>query len=272
MLTLTQGRRKNIGAGEPIHTPFNIIRANETYIRRGQLSLIAAGPGTGKSALIQYWLQKGGINGEKNSVFYFSADSDADTMFKRSAAIATGWEQSQIDAMIRAGDVSALEAQVNANTQHMWFSYRSSPDIEDVAREMDAYATLYGEHPEVIVVDNLKNLYAGEGGEFEALEGNCEFLHELAKDTNAAVIALHHVTGENEDGLNPIPLSGLRGKVSKTPEVVLTLHRSQTHLYISPVKNRNGKAQASGQWTLPLEADLGRMQYRDMVGAPRAAA
>jgi hypothetical protein len=113
----------------------------------------------------------------------------------------------------------------------------------------------------VIVVDNFKNLFAGGGGEFEALEGNCEFLHELAKETGAAVIALHHVTGENEDGTKPIPMSGLRGKISKTPAVIWTLHRTPSHLNISPVKNRNGKANASGAWTLPILADLGRMQY-----------
>lgn len=241
------------------------MNAEEIFLRRGQFSIIAGGPGTGKSALIQFILQQGFTPPKgatrKNTVFYFSADSDPGTMFKRAAAIETGWDQSEIDRLLRQGKTAELEARVNAATKHMFMDYRSSPEAEDIEAEMAAYVTVHGAYPEVIVIDNLKNLYAGEGGEFEALEGNCEFLHELARTTGAAVIALHHVTGDNEDGLKPIPLSGLRGKVSKTPEVVLTLHRTETHLNISPVKNRNGKAQAAGTWFLGVQVDLATMQY-----------
>src|SRR5690606_1197039 len=106
ILTLSQGRRKNVGAGEPIYNPLNIMNANEAFIRRGQLTLIAAGPGTGKSAVTQFILQKGDAKGRKNSVLYFSADSDADTMFKRAAAIETGWDMSEIDRLIREGQTS----------------------------------------------------------------------------------------------------------------------------------------------------------------------
>ena len=258
---ITQGQRKNREAGKPIHCPINIMNQTETFIRRGQFAIIAGGPGTGKSALTQAILQRGNDKGAVNTTMYFSADSDASTMFKRSAAIATGYDMSFIDSMVREGKASELFGIVDSKTSHMKFSYGSSPDVDDVKREVLAYETVYGAFPEVIVMDNLKNLYAGEGGEFEALEGNCEFLHGLARDTGAAIIALHHVIGAVEDGISPIPLSGLRGKISKTPEVILTLHRNDTHLNISPVKNRNGKAQASGAWFLPVKADLSRMAY-----------
>lgn len=224
--------------------------------------MIAAGPGTGKSAFIQAWLQRGDDVGRKNTVLYFSADSDSMTMYKRAAAIATGYTQDDIEDMIERGESAGLDAHVNEATKHMWWDYKSSPESEDVLREVAAYLEVYGEYPQVIVMDNLKNLFAGDGTEFEALEQNCEFLHELAKDTNAAVVVLHHVSGlDNENGVAPIPMSGVRGRVTKTPEVVLTLHRTATHLNVSPVKNRNGKAQASGQWFMQLAADLSRMSY-----------
>lgn len=265
MLRLSQARRKDSNAGEPIQNPFSIIHSTASHIRRGQLSLIAGGPGTGKSAVIQNIIQRGNglVEGARrvNTCLYFSADSDANTMFKRAVAIETGWEQSEVERLLEEGRMHELDPIVDMAAGHMEWNFRSSPDDSDMHSQVEGYATKYGAYPEVIVVDNLKNLFAGGGGEFEALEGNCEFLHELAKETGAAVIALHHVTGENEDGLKPIPLSGLRGKVSKTPAVVWTLYRTPTHLNISPVKNRNGKAQASGAWTLPIMADLGRMQY-----------
>lgn len=265
MLRLSQARRKDSNAGEPIQNPFSIIHSTESHIRRGQLAIIAGGPGTGKSAVIQNIIQRGnGLAGDDkkvNTCFYFSADSDAMTMFKRSVSIETGWEQSEVERLLKEGRQSEMDAIVDQAASHFEWSFRSSPDDNDVHTQLSGYLTKHGEYPHIVVVDNLKNLYAGGGGEFEALEGNCEFLHELAKETGAAVVALHHVTGENEDGMKPIPLSGLRGKVSKTPAVIWTLHRTPSHLNISPVKNRNGKAQASGAWTLPILADLGRMQY-----------
>lgn len=244
------------------------MNTSKTFLRKGQLTLVAAGPGSGKSALIQFILQVG--NGlppghpERgvNRTLYFSADSDQTTMWKRSAAMATGMTQDAIDELLFADEIGHLETQVARATNHMRWDYDSSPSDAYVLDSIDAYASVYGSYPEVIVMDNLKNLSIdGSPGEFEALEDACGFLHDLARDTNAALVALHHVTGENEDGMKPIPMSGLRGKISKTPEVILTLHRREQTMFVSPVKNRNGIADASGQWILPINADLSRMNF-----------
>jgi replicative DNA helicase len=265
MLRLSQARRKDSNAGEPIENPFSIVHSTESHIRRGQLSIIAGGPGTGKTALLHNIIQRGnGLADDArrvNSCLYFSADSDAYTIFQRAVSIETGWEQSEVARLIKEGRQSELDSIVDRAASHFEWSFKSAPDDAEVHTQVQGYLTKYGTMPEIICLDNLKNLYAGGGGEFEALEGNCEFLHELAKETGAAVIALHHVVGASEDGISPIPLSGLRGKISKTPAVVWTLYRSPSHLNISPVKNRNGKADASGAWSLPILADLGRMQY-----------
>lgn len=244
------------------------MNESKTYFRKGQLTLVAAGPGSGKSAVVQYILQRGngcGVDDPTrltNRTFYFSADSDQTTMWKRSAAIATGFTQDSIDEAIFEDNIEWLEYQVQRSAAHMRFDYNSSPTDSYVLDSIDAYASVYGSYPEVLVFDNLKNIVIdGAEGEFQALEEACGFLHDLARDTNAAVIALHHVTGEMEDGTKPIPLSGLRGKVSKTPEVVCTLHRREQNMFISPVKNRNGVADASGQWLLPVHVDLARMIF-----------
>lgn len=268
MLTLNQGRRKNAAAGEPLHCPIGVMNESKSFIRKGQLSLVGAGPGSGKSALVQYILQRGSGHGvddperQTNRTFYFSADSDQTTMWKRSAAIATGYTQDSIDEAIFSDNIGHLEEVVTRSAGHMRFDYNSSPSDQYILDSIAAYSCVYGAYPEVIVLDNLKNCSIdGVEGEFQALEEVCGFLHDLARDTNAAVIALHHVTGENEDGQRPIPLSGLRGKVSKTPEVVFTLHRREGNMFISPVKNRNGVADASGQWLLPVQVDLARMIF-----------
>lgn len=240
------------------------MTSTKTYIRRGQLTLIAAGPGCGKTAILQSILQRGNDRGQLNTSLFFSLDSDSSTMFKRAAAIHSGWEQSAIEEVMETGDRRGLEAAVAAATGHMRWSFDSSPSEEDILLEIEAYAATFGEFPQVLVFDNLKDIKMGVGeGEFQQLEEACVFLNGLAKDTNAAVIALHHIVGSLEDGLQPVPLSGLRGKVSKTPSVVLTLHRNAEakQLRVSPVKNRGGTADASGNWSLPINADLGRMSF-----------
>ena len=268
MQTLNQARRKNAAAGEPIHCPIGVMNESKTFFRKGQLAVVSAGPGSGKSAVVQYITQCG--NGAPpghpdrltNRTFYFSADSDQTTMWKRSAAIATGYTQDLIDTWIAEDNLDAMEQAVAESTSHMRWDYNSSPTEEYMLMSIDAYASVYGSYPETIICDNLKNLVIeGADGEFQALEEACVFLHNLARDTNACVIALHHVTGEHEDGTKPIPLSGIRGKVSKTPEVIITIHRIESNMMLSPVKNRNGVADASGKWLLPVHADLSRMAF-----------
>lgn len=244
--------------------PFVSLNSTRVHVRRGQLTLIAAGPGCGKTAWLQSILQRGNDHGALNTTLYFSLDSDSSTMFKRAAAIHSGWEQSAIEEILENGDRKGVEAAVATATSHMRWSFDSTPSEEQVLLEIEAYAATFGAFPEVIVFDNLKDVQMGVGeGEFQQLEEACVFMNGLAKDTNAAVIALHHIVGNLEDGLQPVPLSGLRGKVSKTPSVVLTLHRNAeaSQLRVSPVKNRGGTADASGNWSLPINADLSRMSF-----------
>jgi replicative DNA helicase len=237
---------------------------SKIHIRRGEMTLVAAGPGSGKSSFVQAIAQRGNDRGKLNTSIYFSFDTDSATMFKRAAAIHSGWEQSAIEEIIEHGDRKGVEAAVNKATEHMRWSFDSSPTEEAILLEIEAYAATFGEFPEILIFDNLKDVQMGVGeGEFQMLEEACVFMKGLARDTNAAVIALHHCIGAMEDGLTPIPLSGLRGKVSKTPATILTLHRADggKQLRISPVKVRSGTADASGNWSLPLAIDLARMSF-----------
>ena len=106
------------------------------------------------------------------------------------------------------------------------------------------------------------NIDSGFEDEFRGLGEASFFLLNIARDTGAAVIALHHVGGEHEGGGAPIPLSGLRGKVSKLPALILTLHRADG-MRVSVVKNRSGKSDPSGNYGVSLRADLARMWIGD---------
>lgn len=263
MQSLTQGRRKVGASGEPIPTPFPQLDAARISFRRGQLSLVAAAPGTGKSAWVFYTLVIGWFRKMVSRVLYFSADTDAAIMFKRAAQMLTGWTAPYIEEAMAGENAESIEEIVRNGTSHIRMDYTPFPTDDDVRDQLNAYYEVYGVFPDVIVMDNLSNLRlgGGAGDETQALQENCEFLHLIAKETGAAVITLHHVVGSYEDGDKPIPQGGLKDKVSKTPEMVVTLFRDGQHLYVSAVKNRDGGADPSGRQFVTLNADLSTMSY-----------
>lgn len=217
---------------------------------------------THNSALVQNIVQRGNDEGHRLPTLYFSADSDATTMFTRSAAMATGYEMGEVERLMEEGGQEMLEERVRQASAHVQYSFQSTLDYDAIEDELQAYALVHGSWPQVIVADNLMNIDSGFEDEFRGLGEASFFLLNIARDTGAAVIALHHVGGEHEGGGAPIPLSGLRGKVSKLPALILTLHRADG-MRVSVVKNRSGKADPSGNYGVSLRADLARMTITD---------
>ncbi|MDS2171587.1 DnaB-like helicase C-terminal domain-containing protein [Nesterenkonia sp. CL21] len=264
MASLIQALRRTADAGEPIKSPLQGLERLGATIRRGQLTLIAAGPGGLKTLLTHAMVHHGDKTG-KNSVLYFSADTGPDVIYKRAAALATGYEQSEVERMEEAKASEAIQAKVLRESSHIDFDFTTSPTPSYIERRLDAYVELHGAYPEVIVVDVLKDLSDPEDAdEFRALEDATQFLRNLAFETGAACIALHHVGGEFENGSAKIPLSGVRGKITKTASLILTLHRpEEQYLHVSVVKNRNGAADASGGRMARLRVDPGRMRIEE---------
>lgn len=225
--------------------------------------MISSAPGTGKSLLAQALVHAGRGN-MRNTVLYFSMDSGPEVMAERAAALSTDLDQVTIRDMTVAGNTAVLDAAVSAKHGHVTYSFRGSPSQDYVMDELAAYVELHGFYPEVLIFDNLKDMADQEDpDEFRALEDAVIFMKDLARDTGAAIITLHHITGAFESGDTPVPLSGVRGKVSKTPALILTLYKpSQGILNVSVVKNRNGTSDASGGFYIPLEVDAGKMAFR----------
>jgi replicative DNA helicase len=258
LLTITRAKTHAGKAGEPLPTVFQRLEANTIHIRRGQLTLIAAAPGVGKSLMsLKVAL------GAKVPAYYFSADTDAFTMYLRCAASELGWRMEDIENQVKSGNTKHIDTTLNAATSHIRWSFDSSPAYEDIEQELEAFALTYGEWPALIVVDNLRNVFAPDGN--TDTDGVCQWLKEIASMTGAAVIGLHHVTGSYNNGDVPIPLGGLLGQVGKIPETILTLHRVGSDIAgwtmrVCPVKNRTGKADASGGWVLDLPYEPERMR------------
>jgi hypothetical protein len=157
------------------------------------------------------------------------------------------------------------------------FSYEARPSLTHIESHLRAYHEVFGMFPHLIIVDNITNVADDAGGSANSaeaftfgLEALCEYMSEMARYTGAHVLALHHVTGEHSDGLQPIPLSGIKGKIGRVPNVILTIHKEVDEmggviLHASAVKNREGEADASGRTFSSYEFNGSNMQITDLV-------
>lgn len=266
MFSLLQSARIRGSAGVPLPNPFKGLSTKGTEFLRGQLVLVAAGPGTGKSAFALTLALRSGV-----PCMYFSADSDAFTQLTRSISVLTGTGlEDSAKAVLenRLGSVSRKLADVPIR-----FGYSASPTLDDIELSMTAYEEVYGDYPALVVVDNVTNVIAGSGGDddpFGGLESLMDYLATMARNTEACVLGLHHVTGPYNDAAKAIPLSGVKGQITRVPSMVLTLHKRPGDypgdpdiLCVSTVKNRGGKADPSGEDYAELWFDGDRMQITD---------
>lgn len=253
-------------AGDPLPVVWETLHQSGTDFLRGQLCLICAGPGTGKSAFVLTYALKAQI-----PTLYLSADSDAFTQLSRTLSITTGMSTHQADEAVRSGDLG--DAVAGLESIPIRFSYNASPSLDQIESSMMSYEEVYGDYPALVVVDNITNV-RGIGGDeddpFSGLESMMDYLHTMARQTSACVVGLHHVQGKYNDGNIPIPLSGVKGQISRVPEMVLTLHRIQSEfgsdrLNVSTVKNRGGKSDPSGLSFAELEFIGDSMTIRDFV-------
>jgi hypothetical protein len=82
--------------------------------------------------------------------------------------------------------------------------------------------------------------------EWSGLRSAIKELKYLARDTNASLLLLHH-TSEAVNGDPCPPRSALQGKVAQLPALICTVAQdARGFLAVAPVKNRYGKADASG--------------------------
>lgn len=269
MQTLSLAMRNSEEEGIALPSVFSSLEKIGAKFRRGQLSLVAAAPGGGKSAFATYeavFAAYGEFGETPVPTLYFSADTDKKTLGNRIAASVTKLTVDQSEELLLANHKATWEM-LDQNTNHIWFAWDRGPSLEDLENEIEAFAHVMGDWPHKIVVDNLKNIWveeSGEGGEHIRYDRVLDYLHELAGITGAHIMVLHHVTGYYEIGNVPIPLSGILGKVTKPFRLILTLHKAWDNMLgICVVKNTSGRASADGSLIVHMPYDLERMQYMD---------
>lgn len=248
-MKLSTGRHTQTLA-PPLPMPYPALAASGLLLRRGWLSLWAAAPSVGKSVLLRNIALRA-----KAPTLYLSADTDLFLVQAGTLAALTDEPLAQVVANLGQQEWRDFYDQTwLPQAAHIDWSFDTDVRLERVALRLAAYAEIHGRYPELVVLDNLGDAVDGADSDrkFAELERVMHGLRSLARATDCHIAALHHATGEYEDGNKMIPLSGTLGKVGKVPDQVVTLWLQDEHtLGIHLAKNRNG---AKGVTTsLPID-------------------
>lgn len=267
MQTLALSMRASQERGAPLPVRYKGLGALGAHFRRGQVSLIVAAAGVGKSSFIMDYSIFADYDGEGNMIptLYFSADSDEQTIGDRATAAIIGKDTTEAHKLLRAKDNKTWRAQEEA-TNHIWFNFEPTPTLDDISDEIDAYCYYTGDFPHLIVIDTAMNVQAGGDMSMgmQNLYGVMDAAHKVARLTGAHVCIQHHATGEHVDGNQPLPRSGIMGKIDKLPRLILTLYKPGPDLLgVSVVKNSNGPADANG---VDVQVQLPFMPSRSWIG------
>jgi len=263
MKTLRRSIHKTEVGGEPLPAPFQAFERAGIVIRRAEVTVIAGTPGAGKSSLGLHIAAR-----LKQPTLYFSADTNAHTMAMRLLAMTGKMTQSQAETLMKTNPDTAES--ILSEQSHLYWSFESSPTLKDLDEEVSAFETMWGRSPTLIVVDNLMDVAMDGAEEFAAMRQIMKELKYLARDTNAAVLVLHH-TQEGAQGYPCQPRSALQGKVAQVPAMVLTVGQKTLptgidyYLCVAPVKNRYGRADQTGETYVELSFDPERMYLEDVV-------
>lgn len=250
MPLLSATRKSGNTLSPPLPIRNSVYQQGGIQFRRGQFSLVAAAPGVGKTLTAANMAIR-----SKVPTMYFSADSDEWTTKQRAISILTGTKLDDVEKNLNSEQAEWWEdgyAKHLASADHVFWVYHTDISIEHIVAWLSAYAEMYGQYPELVVVDNMSNTCedSQDAGE---LKTNCYELQAIARNTNAHVQALHHVMGDKENGDKPIYLADLIGKIGKVPELVLGLcfGEGRTTITMTVPKNRGGKPGTT--WRLPID-------------------
>lgn len=259
---------ESVGASA-INTPWATMNDNRLLIRREETTLVAAPAGAGKTI----WAL---CVANANKSLYLCADTSWRTVAVRVATMLAndpdtsmsgkpegGWKQHLIEEAL--AESPEWGADLLAKADHMAFAFPSGPTPDDIMDTLDAYWETHGEYPELVIIDNLFDVDAGNEDEWANMRRAMAEMQKIARATGCAIVVLHHTSETIKSLSHPQPRADIQGKIARTSNLVLTLlqDRVAKQLLLAPVKSRDIADDPSGQTFFALDADFNHMRITD---------
>jgi replicative DNA helicase len=216
-------------ARDRVPTGLRVVDARIGGMRRGDLVIIAARPGVGKSALAAAIALNVARAGGR--VVFFSLEMSASSVVQRMIAAVGDLDLHRIATQPRADDVAAVAAAVQ-QVRPLPLVIDDTPTLTVADLRARALALAAQGDLRLVVVDYLQLLAApdaaAERNRVQEVTAISRALTHLARDLAVPVLALSQLSRESERRQDQVPrLSDLRdsGAIEQDAGLVMLLHR-----------------------------------------------
>lgn len=241
---LTPGRALTISSDSGRKMPeIPTLQALYDYgltFRHGQTVMIAGRSGSQKSGFAMWLCLQWGL-----PVLYFSGDMKPATASFRLASSITGDTTEEIETAWDMGGAPKQRVLDSLLEVGFTFAFGSPITWRAIDEELDAYVELWDAYPQVVVYDNLMDIEGCES-DYTAQMGAMQRINELAMDTEASSLVLHHASDKTWNAENepwrPPSRQEVKGGLSEKPEISLgvALNPHTLDFNVAVLKQRSG--------------------------------
>lgn len=231
--------------------------------RQGELVMIAGRSGSMKSTFA-LWL----VDSWGKDTLYFSADMSPFQASTKLASKRMGKTVEDIEEQMKGE--GAAEIQEVLSESKVRFSFGSPVKWRTLYAELNAWVTLYGSYPSVIVIDNLQDVEESES-DYAAQMFAMQTLSDLSRATGASVLVLHHASDKSWEAdsrpYRPPSRKEVKNGMSEKPELSLgvAFNGNSNEFNVAVIKQRMGPQDP----TANSYATLGVVADRNLFYDPR---
>ena len=185
-------------------------------VSNGEMAIIAARPGNGKSALALQWLSHAAKLG--HNALLLSAEMSATEVGKRIIMHATDLPQ---DLWVEQGEQIAKALEQEEGRGQLWIE-DVCQSIDDIDRLVDTHADL--NNVSIIAIDYMQLISSSKDGRYEAVTEVSQRVKAAAKRNDLAILALCQMGRQSEHGETWDPqLSDLKesGQLEQDADMVM---------------------------------------------------
>lgn len=264
MKRLSRAVTKGAVGVEPLPAPFASWAERGIRLYPKNVHMIAGKPGSYKTMVALNAIVNMGL-----PTLGFSNDSDDLTVAGRLLAIASGKESTAMEEWISEAPQAA--AQALQRFDFIQWNFSVPLHLDSVWLELYAYHEVNGVWPKVILIDVLKHVVLDGLDEWGLLREVMVQSTAIARETEAAVLLVHHCT----DGAKGYPVPSrqdVMGKVSGVPAVMVNIGMDNDGgIWAAGVKVRKGKSDPDAKNPFRMSVDPATSRVTDYIPMPAYA-